>query len=85
MNETQFAQRLIFLVSQRHQDEATVLAEAVREGVSVLYRETLIEAYLLGNVSRDVVLQELGPEKLEEIEYQRDAFKHDVEWGLTRE
>jgi len=42
----------------------------------------LIEAYLLGRVSRETVLKELGPEQLEEIEYQRDALQRDVAWGM---
>ena len=54
----------------------------MREGVHTLYREVLIEAYLLGRVSREMVLKELGPDQLEEIEYQRDALQRDVAWGL---
>jgi len=69
-------------MAHRREDEATVLAQAVREGVHALYREALIEAYLLGQVSRETVLKELGPEQLEEIEYQRDALRRDVAWGL---
>ena len=83
MNETGLTQQLAFVMSQRHQDEATVLGEAVREGVQALYRETLIEAYLTGQVAREMVLKELGPEELEEIEYQRNALKRDVAWGLN--
>ncbi len=48
-------------------------------------QEVIIEAYLLGKISRDEALKALGVEKLEEIEYQRDALIRDVEWGLGRE
>lgn len=82
MNETGLTQQLAFVMAQRHEDEATVLAQAVREGIHTLYREVLIEAYLLGRVSRETVLKELGPEQLEEIEYQRDALQRDVAWGM---
>ena len=82
MNETGLTQQLAFVVARRREDEATVLAQAVREGIRTLYRETLIEAYLLGQVSREMVLKELGPEQLEEIEYQRDALQRDVAWGM---
>ncbi len=82
MSETGFTQQLAFVVAQRREDEATVLAQAVREGIHALYREVLIEAYLLGQVPREMVLKELGPERLEEIEYQRDALQRDVAWGL---
>ena len=82
MNEIGLTEQLAFVIAQRQQDEATVLAQAVREGIQALYRETLIEAYLLGHVPRETILKELGPEELEEIEYQRDALQQDVEWGL---
>jgi hypothetical protein len=59
-----------------------VLTQAVHEGIQLLYQEVLIEAYLLGRVPREMVLKELGLERLEEIEYQRDALQRDVEWGL---
>jgi hypothetical protein len=82
LNETGLTQQLAFVMAQRHQDEATVLAQAVREGVHTLYREALIEAYLLERVSRETILKELGPQQLGEIEYQRDALRRDVAWGL---
>jgi hypothetical protein len=82
MNDIQLSQQLAFVIAQRHQDEVTVLGQAVRDGIQSLYRETLIEAYLLGQVTREMVLKELGPEKLEEVEYQRDALKRDVAWGM---
>ncbi len=45
-------------------------------------QEALIEAFLLGEVPREMALQELGSDRLAEIEYQRDALRRDVEWGL---
>jgi hypothetical protein len=85
MNEATLAQELAFVVAQRQQDETTVLARAVREGVRVLYHETLVEAYLASRISRQDALKQLGPEMLEEIEYQRDALQRDVAWGLGDE
>ncbi len=82
MKDTGLTEQLAFVVAQRQQDEATVLAQAVREGIQALYREALIEAYLLEQVPRETILKELGPEQLEEIEYQRDALQRDIEWGL---
>ncbi len=81
MNES-LTKQLSFVISQRRQDEATVLAQAVREGIKSLYRESIIEAYLLGQITRENVLKELGAEVLEAIEYQRDVLRRDVEWGL---
>ncbi len=85
MGEATLTQELAFVVAQRQQDEMTVLARAVREGVRVLYRESLVEAYLAGRMSRQDALKQLGPEMLEEIEYQRNALRRDVAWGLGNE
>lgn len=78
-------QKLEFIVNQRGQDEASVLADAVREGIQFLYREALIEAYLMGRVARQIVTEELGEEEVEELDYQRQAFEQDVAWGLKRD
>jgi hypothetical protein len=85
MNEATLTQELAFVVGQRQQDETTILAQAVREGVRVLYREALIEAYLAGRISRQEALKQLGPELLEEVDYQRDALRRDVAWGLRND
>ena len=75
MRDTALREHLDFLVTRKGEDEATVIAQALRAGVEALYQEALTEAYLLGQVSRDTALEELGRERLEEIEYQRDALR----------
>jgi hypothetical protein len=82
MNDTSLTDRLGFLVEAGGKDEAAVIAEALRTGIEALYREALTEAFLLGRVSREKVLRELGPAQLADIELQRDALLRDVKWGL---
>ena len=82
MKDRTLAERLDFLVTERGEDEATVLAEALPAGVETLYRDALVEGFLLGRVPREKILHEVGPEALAEIEMQRDALRRDVEWGL---
>jgi hypothetical protein len=82
MAELSLGQKLAFLVDRKGGDETVLLAEAMQEGVGVLYREALLEDYLSGQISREEMLQEWGPEELEEIEYQRQALEQDVAWGL---
>lgn len=84
MIDKTLTEHLEFVVAQRGEDEATILARALRSGLAALYRETLIEAYLLGRIDREVALRTLGPEQLEEVERQREALRRDVEWGLKR-
>jgi hypothetical protein len=82
MRDKTLTEHLDFLLAQEGRDEATVLAQALRTGVEALYREALVEAYLLGKISREKALEELGLERLAEVEYQRNALRRDVEWGL---
>ncbi|MBI4674825.1 MAG: hypothetical protein HY741_24535 [Chloroflexi bacterium] len=83
MIEHPMTHQLEFVVAESKQDEASVLAQAVRRGLELLYKEAFIEAYLMGRVSREKILNELGAEELADIEFQRDAFRRDVAWGLA--
>lgn len=85
MIEHPFTHQLEFVVAASKQDEESVLAQAVRRGLELLYKEALIEAYLMGRVSREKILDALGAEELADIEFQRDAFQRDVAWGLGDE
>lgn len=83
MKPAVLAPKLAFVVTQRGLDEATILALAVSKGIQLLYQEAVTEAYLLGQLSHEQALTELGPNTLADLEYQREALKRDVEWGLT--
>ncbi|MEK8020191.1 MAG: hypothetical protein VSS75_025245 [Candidatus Parabeggiatoa sp.] len=85
MKNIALGEQLTFLITQRGVNEATILAQAVSKGISLLYQEAITEAYLLGTISREQALKTLGTDTLEEIEYQRDALKRDVEWGLSND
>lgn len=82
MKGRKLADHLDYLVSRQGQDEAAVLAQALRTGIEALYEETLIEEYLLGRVPRETLLQELGSERLNDVEDRKDALRREVEWGL---
>jgi hypothetical protein len=82
MRDQTLTEYLEFLVAHRGEDEATMLAQALRTGIEALYQEALTEAFLLQRVPREMVLKELGSERLTEIEYQRDVLRRDVEWDL---
>ncbi|HEX7182447.1 MAG TPA: 3'(2'),5'-bisphosphate nucleotidase CysQ [Thermoanaerobaculia bacterium] len=58
------------------------IEEEIARRAAALEREALIEAYLLGRIPRETLLRELGPEQLDEIEYQRDALRRDAERAL---
>ncbi len=77
-----FARQLDFVIDQGHEEESVVLSRALQTGIGVLYQEALTEAYLLGKISREEAVSELGQDKVEEIEYERDVVNRDFAWGL---
>ena len=83
MKNIALGEQLTFLITQRGIDETTILAQAVAKGINILYQEAITESYLLGTISREQALRILGVDNLEEIEYQRNALKHDIEWGFS--
>lgn len=85
MSESQLTHQLTFLVDRWHEDEGAILAQAMRRGVSVLYTEALIEAYLLGQIRRERLVDELGLPQVVAIDEQRDALHADIAWGLQRD
>jgi hypothetical protein len=78
----ELADKLAFLRSHTRRDDAAVLADAVRTGIDALYRDALIEAYLLGDLPRDRLVDELGRQAADDVDAQRDALKRDVAWGF---
>jgi hypothetical protein len=85
MKEATVSRELVFIANRRGVDETNIFAKAIREGIRVIYHEAVIEDYLAGKISRDYALKELGNEKLIEIEFQREAIKKDIEWGLSND
>lgn len=39
-------------------------------------------AFLMSRIPRERLLLELGPERVDAIEYERDSLRLDVAWGL---
>lgn len=57
MSDRTLISHLDFLLEQSGQDKATLLARALRTSIETLYQEALTEAYLLGKVPREIVIE----------------------------
>lgn len=75
--------KLDYLVRTTGQAEAEIVAQAVDEGLSELYRKQLSEAYLAGNIDREKAVHELGKDAVEELDYARNSIDADIAWGLS--
>ncbi len=79
---TSLAHELIFLMQQTGQDETTLLARALRLGLTLLHRQTVERALIDGTMTRDEAAAILGRARVEEIEYAKQALAQDVVRGL---
>jgi hypothetical protein len=74
--------KLDYLVRATGQAEAEIVAQAVEDGLSELYRKQIAEAYLTDNLDREKAVRELGKDAVEELDYARRSIDADIEWGL---
>jgi hypothetical protein len=74
--------KLDYLVRATGQAEAEIVAQAVEDGLSELYRKQVTEAYISGSLDRDKAVRELGKDAVEELDYARRSIDADIAWGL---
>jgi hypothetical protein len=75
-------QELDFLIQRTGQDELTLLSQAMRLGLGLLYRQTAEQAFIDDLLTRSEAVAALGAERVSEIEYAKQALAQDVRRGL---
>lgn len=75
-------QELIFLTQRTGQDEATILTRALHLGLNLLYRQAAEQAFIDEILPRHEAVAILGQERVEEVEYAKQALAQDVARGL---
>ncbi len=76
------ARELDFLMQRTGQDELALLSQAMRLGLSLLYRQTAEQAFIDDVLTRSEALAALGSQRVAEIEYAKQALAQDVTRGL---
>lgn len=79
---TSIIRELTFLTQQTGQDETTILIRTLHLGLDLLYRQAVEQAFIDETLSRDQAVAILGEERVEEIEYAKQALAQDVARGL---
>jgi hypothetical protein len=75
-------QELDFLMRRTGQDELTLLSQAMRLGLGLLYSQTAEQAFIDDVLTRAEAVAALGPQRVAEIEYAKQALAQDVRSGL---
>ena len=65
-------------MEQTGQDELTLLSQALRLGLSMLYQQTVEQAFIDEALSRTEAVAALGLERVAQIEYAKQALAQDV-------
>jgi len=77
--------KLDYLARATGRAEVEIVAQAIEEGLTKLYRRQIADAYLAGELTREQAIAELGEETVEDLDYARRAVERDVQWGLKDE
>jgi hypothetical protein len=77
------ADELAFLTQRMKQDEATVLAQALQVGLHLIYRQTVEQLFIDGEMNRQEAVNSIGEERVAELEYAQQALAQDVAQGLN--
>jgi hypothetical protein len=75
-------QELDFLMQRTGQDELTLLSQAMRLGLSLLYSQTAEQAFIDEVLTRAEAVAALGSRRVVEIEYAKQALAQDVRRSL---
>ena len=76
------SQELDFLMQRTGQDELTLLSEAIRLGLGLLYRQTAEQAFIDDVLTQSEAIAALGFQRVAEIEYAKQAIAQDVRRGM---
>lgn len=82
MENRSIAHSLSFLREHTGEDELTLLSRALDPGLNELYRQTVEQAFVDGEMARDEVVLILGLDRVQDLEYAMGALAQDVERGL---
>lgn len=71
------------IATVRNMPESVVIAEAIKVGIGKLWKESVLDRYLTGKVSRKRAVELIGLPLVKLAEKQKKAIIEDINWGLN--
>lgn len=71
------------IAKARNESEAKVIAEAIKIGIDKLWKESIIDKYLNGKISKRKATNLVGEALILMAEKQKKAVIDDLRWGLS--
>jgi hypothetical protein len=82
MAQLDTTKELDFLLHETGKDSSILLAQAVQEGIHILFMRQVSEAYINKRIDRTQALLMLGDEEVDQIDYAWQSVEKDIAWGL---
>ena len=82
MKGVHLEKELEYLLKKTGKETASLLAEAMEEGIHLLYKRYVSEAYMADKIDRKKAIQLLGISAIEELDEAWQAVESDVRWGM---
>jgi hypothetical protein len=82
---TQLEKELEYLFRETSKESTSLLAEAIKEGIHLLYKRHISEAYTMNKIDRKEAIRLLGASEIEELDDAWRAVESDVRWGMKGE
>jgi len=70
------------LAKRRKEEVNVIIARAIRVGVSKLWRESILDQYLKGKISRRKAIKSVGFDLVKLADKQKEIVLEDIKWGL---
>ncbi len=82
MAELDTIKELDFLLHETGKGSTVLLAQAVQEGIHILFKRHVTEAYMNKRIDRSQAALMLGNEELDQIDHAWQSVEKDIAWGL---
>lgn len=71
------------IAEARNEPKSKVIEEAMKIGVTTLWKESILDKYLTGKISKKKAVSMLGKRLVLTAEKQKKAVLDDIKWGLS--
>ena len=71
------------IAKARNEAESSVIAEALKIGIAMLWKETILDKYLAGKISKKKAVKLVGERLVSMAEMQKKAVIEDIKWGIS--
>ena len=81
--EFKFKNEIEDIAKARNEPKSKVIEEALKIGIIALWKESIIDKYLTGKISKKKAASMVGKHLVLMAEKQKKAVLEDIKWGLA--